>query len=416
MSTTPLWRDRLPLINSALLATLFFLIPTQIAPVYVLTAVMLILWLIEGRWPQKWQTLRGNPVFWVFQAYFWWVVVSLLWTDHMAQGGRMVSRYLFFLLSALYFTVVRREHTGRYLVAFASGVVMCEVLATYNWLHLHHFPDWPAGVRAQKGALEIAPFVDRILFGPALAFAGYIGAWQATLSTGRTRVVWAATALTAFAMLSVSASRVGMIGFSLMMALLVFQKLAHRRAMALLGAAAVLTGCVLGLYALSDANTKERIGQIFSESQQLDTAVNESIPLRHLYVINCWQIIKQHPWLGVGAGDFTAEYKIVNDQHSPSWQPTRNPHNQMLFNLVTTGVFGGVLLLAVWVAPPWFARHGPDDGLRPLRLALPVFYFFICLSESYLWRSNTGLMFILFSALLYGPGPAQQRTASRGGR
>lgn len=416
MSATPQWRDRLPLINSALLATLFFLIPTQIAPVYVLTAVMLILWLLEGRWPQKWQVLCGNPVLWVFQAYFGWVVVSLLWTHHMAQGWKMVSSYLFFLLSALYFTVVRREHTGRYLVAFASGVVMCEVLATYNWLHLHHFPDWPAGIRAQKDAMEIAPFVDRILFGPALAFAGYIGAWQATLSTGRTRVVWAATALTAFAVLSVSASRVGMIGFSLMMALLAFQKLAHRRGMALLGAAAVLTGCVLGLYALSDANTKERIGQIFSESQQLDTAVNESIPLRHLYVINCWQIIKQHPWLGVGAGDFTAEYKVVNDQRSPGWQPTRNPHNQMLFNLVTTGVFGGLLLLSVWAAPPWFARHWPNDGLRPLRLALPVFYFFICLSESYLWRSNTGLMFMLFSTLLYGPGPAPQRTASLGGR
>lgn len=414
MSSTPAWRDRLAHVNSALLAALFFLIPTQIAAVHVLTAVILILWLVEGRWPEKWQALRSNPVFWVFQAYFWWVVVSLLWTTQMAEGRRMVSSYLFFLLSALYFTVVRREHTGRYLAAFAAGVVMCEVLATYNWLHLHHFPHWPNGVRAQKDPMEIGPFVDRILFGPALAFAGYIGAWQATLSTGRTRVIWAGTTLTAFVVLSVSASRVGMISFSLMMTLLALQKLAHRKGMALLGASAVLVGCVLGLYALSDANTKDRIGQIFSESHQLDTAVNESIPLRHLYVINTWQIIKQHPWLGVGAGDFTAEYKVVNDQRSPAWQPTRNPHNQMLFNLVTTGVFGGLLLLSTWAAPPWFARHWPDDGLRSLRLALPVFYFFICLSESYIWRSNTGLMFMLFSTLLYGPGPIAPRTASPG--
>jgi len=409
------WRDRLAQVNSALLATLFFLIPTQIAAVHVLTAVLLMLWLIEGRWPQKWQLLRANPVFWLFQAYFWWVVISLLWTTHMTVGRRMVSSYSFFLLSALYFTVVRREHTGRYLIAFASGVVMCEALAIYNWLHLHHFPHWPDGVRAQKDALEIGPFVDRILFGPALAFAGYIGAWKATRSAGRTRLLWAVTAVMAFAVLSVSASRVGMIGFSLMMALLAFQTLAHRRGTALVGAIAVLTGCVLGLYALSDANTKERIGQIFSESQQLDTAVNESIPLRHLYVINTWQLIKQHPLLGVGAGDFTAEYKVVNDQRSPAWDPTRNPHNQLLFSLAVTGVVGGGLLLAVWVVPPWVARRWPDDGLRPLRLALPVFYFFICLSESYLWRSNTGLMFMLFSTLLYGPGPIAQQTSSASG-
>ena len=64
-------------INSGLLAALFFLVPTQIAPAWVLTGLMLVFWLIEGRWQQKWQALRSNPVFWVFQAYFWWVVVSL---------------------------------------------------------------------------------------------------------------------------------------------------------------------------------------------------------------------------------------------------------------------------------------------------------------------------------------------------
>jgi O-antigen ligase len=121
--------------------------------------------------------------------------------------------------------------------------------------------------------------------------------------------------------------------------------------------------------------------------------------------VNTLHIIGEHPWLGVGAGDFVAEYKAVNDQRSPAWMPTRNPHNQLLFNLATTGVLGGVLLFAVWVAPPWLTRHWPDDGLGPLRVGLPLFYFFICLSESYIWRSNTGLMFMLFSALLYGPRP-----------
>ena len=396
-------RDRIATLNSGLLTALFFLIPTQIAPAWILTGLMLVLWLIEGGWQQKWQALRSNPVFWVFQAYFWWVVVSMLWTSDMAEGRNMVSRYLFFLLAAVYFTVARREHTERYLVAFALSVVLCEALAAYNWLHMNHYPDWPNGVRAQKGALETAPFVDRILFGPALAFAGYVGAWKAVTTSGRTRIAWAFTVLSSFAVLSFSASRVGMISFSLMMALLAFQTLAHRRGVALVSAAAVLVGCAIGLYALSDTHTKGRVDLILSESEQLDTAINESIPLRYLYAINTLHIITAHPWLGVGAGDFTAEYKAVNTLRSPAWMPTRNPHNQLLFNLATTGVLGGVLLFAVWIAPPWLTRRWPDDGLRPLRIGLPVFYFFICLSESYIWRSNTGLMFMLFSALLYGP-------------
>jgi len=412
--TSTVWRDRLAAINSAVLAALFFLVPTQVAPAYVLTGLMLMFWLIEGRWQQKWQALRSNPVFWVFQAYFWWVVVSLLWTTDMTEGKNMVSRYLFFLLSALTFTVARREHIPRYLLAFALGVLLCEALASYNWLHLNHYPQWPDGLRARKGPMETAPFVDRMLFGPVLGFAGYVGAWKAVTTSGRARIAWASTVLFAFLVLSFSASRVGMISFSLMMALLAYQRLAGRRFLALLSAGVVLAGCAIGLYALSDTNTKDRIGQVFSESRQLDTAVNESIPLRYIYAVNTLHIIAEHPWFGVGAGDFKAEYKKVSSQRTPAWDVTRDPHNQLLFNLVTTGVLGGLMLFAVWVAPPWLTRHWPDDGLRPLRIGLPVFYFFICFSDSYIWRSNTGLMFMLFSALLYGPRPlplmAQRRT------
>ncbi len=412
--TTIVWRDRLAAVNSGLLTALFFLVPTQIAPAYVLSGLMLVFWLIEGRWQQKWQALRGNPVFWVFQAYFWWVVVSLLWTADMRAGWNMVSRYLFFMLAAFYFTVARREHTHRYLLAFAISVMLCEALASYNWLHLNHYPQWPDGLRADKEALETGPFVDRILFGPVVAFAGYVGAWQATRIRGRERTVWGLSVIGAIAVLSFSASRVGMVSFCLMMALLTFQMLAHRRGLASMAAGLALLCCAVGLYALGDPHTKDRVGQVFSESGQLDTAINESIPHRYKMVVNTLHIIAEHPWLGVGAGDFVPEYKAINDQRSPAWIAVRNPHNQLLFNLATTGIVGGLLLLAIWIAPPWLTRRWPDDGLRPLRIGLPVFYFFICLSESYIWRSNTGLMFMLFSALLYGPGPMALSSKSTG--
>jgi O-antigen ligase len=36
-----------------------------------------------------------------------------------------------------------------------------------------------------------------------------------------------------------------------------------------------------------------------------------------------------------------------------------------------------------------------------VRVALPLLFAVICLAESYLWRSNTGLMFVAFSSILY---------------
>ena len=201
-----------------------------------------------------------------------------------------------------------------------------------------------------------------------------------------------------------------MISFCLMMALLAFQVLAKRRIVALAGASMVLVGSALGLYAISDPVTTARMGQVFTESGQLDTtsAVNASIPHRYVMAVNTLHLIAAQPWLGVGAGDFIPAYRAINAQRSPAWNVPRSPHNQLLFNLVTTGVFGGVLVLAVWFGPPWLARRFPADGLRPLRIGLPVFYFLICLSESYRRRSNTGLMFVLFSALLYGQRPTDR--------
>ena len=72
--------------------------------------------------------------------------------------------------------------------------------------------------------------------------------------------------------------------------------------------------------------------------------------------------------------------------------------------MATTGLFGGLLLLAVWFAPAWLNRN-LNDGLGALRVGLTVFIFSVCLAESYLWRTNTALLFALFSALLYGPVP-----------
>jgi O-antigen ligase len=77
-----------------------------------------------------------------------------------------------------------------------------------------------------------------------------------------------------------------------------------------------------------------------------------------------------------------------------------NPHNQYLFVLTTTGVLGGAALALVLLPPTLWRRQDPElDGLR---LALLVFIGAICMLESYLWRSNTSLLYVLFAVALHG--------------
>ncbi|MCP2937726.1 hypothetical protein NK983_34020, partial [Salmonella enterica subsp. enterica serovar Typhimurium] len=79
-------------------------------------------------------------------AYYGVFLLSLLWTADLEWGRRMSGRQGFFLLFALYFSVARREHFGRYVSAFLLSIAMCELLAFYNWAQLNVWPDLPEGI------------------------------------------------------------------------------------------------------------------------------------------------------------------------------------------------------------------------------------------------------------------------------
>jgi O-antigen ligase len=127
---------------------------------------------------------------------------------------------------------------------------------------------------------------------------------------------------------------------------------------------------------------------------------NTSIGLRLLFWKNSWQIIRRHPLVGVGTGDFRQAYRWVNMQVSPTMVVTDNPHNQYILVLCQFGLLGLGALLAIFFLQIREALQS-SGGLQRLRLALPVFFLTIMLTESYLLVYETGFFFSLFSAVLF---------------
>lgn len=398
-------RPHIPDINSWLLAALFFVVPTTIAPAYWLMLIILVLWLIEGDFTRKWQALRGNPMFWIFQAYFWLFPLALLWTEDFDDGKRMVSRTLFFLLSPVLLSVARTEHRWRYLGGFLLGVTMCELLACYNWLQLHLLPALPDGIRVDKDLRDTAPFVDRILYTPVLAMAGYVAGHEAVFGRGRRRLLGVMSLLLTFVNLVFSGGRTGQLAFIILMGLLTLQRFARRPLLGIGGGVAVMA-TMFGIAYTGSDYFRERTDTALDQLTHYEEAVDSSVGLRIVYNINSWRIFSEHPLIGVGSGDFRDAYRDVNARHTPQWTPTHNPHSQYFLVLTTTGLLGGIVLLLVYLPPPLF-RIPYHDGLDRLRVALPVLYLTISVFESYLWRTNTSLMFVLFSAMLYATPPTR---------
>lgn len=401
MNRFDIFRDRIPLINSWLLASLFFTIPTHVAPAYILSAFILLLWLVEGRFKEKLSALGQHPVFWIFWGYFLIFPISLLWSDNLAWGLKMSGKGLFFLLFPLYLSVARREHVKLYITAFIAAVTISEMLAYYNWLQLHYLPDLPEGIRNSQETWEIAPFVNHVMYNPILAFGAYLLGHALLFErlSPLKRFAFAGFLVTMTANMFISGGRAGQVAFLAMMALLILQRFSRRPILAGAVALSLTAGLFMTAYQTSDL-FKHRVDLAVHEVQNYEQAVNSSVGLRINLAVNSVRMFLDEPWLGVGAGDFPKEYERINTEHTPQWAIGWNPHNQYLLMLTSAGIFGGVGLLILLMAPPLLARRVDDDWGR-LRMALPLLFAVICLSESYLIRSNTSLMFVLFAAALY---------------
>jgi O-antigen ligase len=391
----------MPALNSGLLAAVFFVIPTHVAPAYFLTLLILVLILLEGNLRERLRTLAHSPLPAIFAAYFAVFALSLLWTADLAFGWNMVKKQLFFLLLPLYLLAARREHFHYYIAAFLASIAMCVALAWYNWLRLHYLPGLPEGVQVDKSIGDTAPFVDWIMYTPILAFAAYLllhewlfGPWIPGL---RRRWALAAFLIAVIGNALMSGGRAGVIGMMALIGVAIVQRFARRPVLALTLAAGCMVLVVSAGYAAFPL-FKERIDKAV-ERLSGEGVRDESISFRLAYAQGALSVFAEHPVAGAGVGDLPAEYLRIYPNGLEGSGKMWNPHNQYLLVLSTTGLVGGAVLLAMLVAVVML-RTEPADRLRRIQVALVVLFAVICLGESYLARSNTSLMFVLFSALV----------------
>jgi O-antigen ligase len=392
-------RERTALINSWLLVAICFVLPTKVSFVYTLTFFMLILWLIQPGLVTRWQAIVRAKINWGFVAYYGIFLISLLWTTDMKWGWHMVGRQIPFLLFPLFWSVAKGSDQRRCISAFIAAVAISVMLAYYNWLRLHIFLDWPAGIQVNKSVGDTAPFVDRIMYAPILAFGAYFVGYRILFE--HRHVLWQGVYILVFLSIVVnlllSGGRAGMVGFAILLVTLIIQYFSRRPIRALV-CGLLITGVIFGAgYSISD-HFKKRVDSAISEAKNPAVNINTSVGLRINFIKNTAHIVLENPLIGVGAGDFPAEYKAINDRFTPQAVSTVNPHNQIMLVLATTGLLGGVILLFLI-----FATFGSMSKLKTdskhFITALWIGYGAICLFESYLWRSNTALMFCVLMAI-----------------
>ena len=378
------------------------MIPIKIGPAYLLSVILLFLWLIEGDLADKWHRVITNPLTWIFWFYFAMPFISLLWSDDLVYGLKMAKRGIPFLFIPLYMQVSAKSDRNIYIHAFLASVAFTVLLALYNIVQIYLLPQLPEGLRSSGDVWQIAPFLNHIMYGPVLAFGSYLIGHALLFQplTKKKKVLFVVFFAITSVVIVYSGGRSGQAGYFVMIALLVYQKFAKKKLRAALYAAAAV--CLLFLTAYQASSLfQQRADLALSQFQNYQQAtIESSVGLRMNYIVNSWEMFLSQPLLGVGVGDFIEEYARINARNSPQLGITHNPHNQYLFALSTTGLLGTLALGGVLLGPLCLTRNISDEWSR-VRVALLLLFAVICLAESYLWRSNTGLMFVAFSSILY---------------
>jgi len=373
-----------------------FTFPLSVSIGTTVIGLIILLWLLEGRFKEKFLIMHQNKISYAFLAFFAVHVIGLLWSEDLTWGLHIVSKEWRILLPLVFITIVKKEHIQYYIISFLSAMSLSEVLSYLIWLGI--IPAFQSSTM-----LNPTPFMSHISYNPFLAFSVFLLIYfiffVKSYKNNFSKIISLFFLTTMTINIFITGGRAGQIGFFIMLALaliLYFKKNILKSALMIL---VILPTIFFIAYSVSTLfNT--RIHEALNDIQVIDENPNTSIGLRMTFAINTLHIIKENTIFGAGTGDFPKEYEKVNMQKSPNVLPTVNPHNMYLLVLAQTGIVGLITMLSIFYMQ--IRSFSKSDGvLSPLRLALPILFLTIMLSDSYLLGHHTALLFVYFSAFLY---------------
>lgn len=388
-------------INSWLLILLAFTFMGSIAIGNSLLFLILLLWLFEGKFDEKFQRVKHNPFAWAAAVFVLLHFVGLLWTSDWEFAGFVLKKEFKYLMVPVLITVLRKEHITYYLLAFLLSMVV--IVGLSYGVYLEWIP--PYEIFGLEKVEDPTPFVGHIVYNPVLAFTLYLLLYAVFL---RDDLPWKlkAVGLVLFVIMSINMflteGRMGQAVFLVLLTLFVFQFYHGRVLKPALLSLLLISILAPTAYLLSPV-VQKRVDVAIHEMENYEQEPNSSVGLRVIMLLNSLEIIRENPLLGVGTGDYRQEYIKVNRQNFP--EATRgeilnHPHNVYVQEMVQFGLLGlAVLFYMFYVMVRMYKQSsGP---FKPVMLAFPVFYAVIFFSDGYIMDHYLTFLFLLLGSILY---------------
>ncbi|RUM72769.1 MAG: hypothetical protein DSZ09_01040 [Sulfurovum sp.] len=143
-----------------------FILPLSRAGISFFTALLILIWLLEGNFKYKLHVLKTNKVIWALGIFLLFNLLSVFWTDDRAETLHYIHKYWYFLPIVVLCTSLKKEQISKALSAFILGMFVSEIIA-YGvffelWQFKHATPENPS------------PFMHHIEYSVFLAFTALV--------------------------------------------------------------------------------------------------------------------------------------------------------------------------------------------------------------------------------------------------
>ena len=380
-----------------LLLIFSFLFPLSVFAGNLLAILLISLWLYEGKFKEKLEEILQNKVIVAYLLFFLAHIFGLLWSDNWFRGVEVVRKMLEYgvLLPVLY-TLIKPENRRTYLYTFLSSITFIVLTSDLIWLELIE-PFKNASVH------NPTPFMTHITHTPLVAFGSFIIGNlifdSKVKSVTNKKFVFLILLFILFSInVFITEGRTGQIAYIVLFFLLFFQnfELTIKNLLKIfIGISLIL----IAAYNLSEAFNK-RLHQAIDEINNYQNNPHTNVGIRIKFAENSIPFILENPFFGVGTGDFSSEYKKVNDIKSPTLPVPNNPHNMYIIILGQLGLFG-LFLLFYGFYQQFKCRDKKDFFTKRLGSGLIVFFLLINLGDSYMLGHFTSFVFVFLTALLF---------------
>jgi len=389
-------RNNINSLNSYLLISLFFLLPFSRAAGTILSLTILAGWLLSCDFKNDFEKLKNNQVLLSIILFISLNVVGFLWTDDINNGIHTLKRLWRLLMIPIFMLYVKKEHIYYYISSFILAMSISELLSYGVWFEII-----PPFLKATVH--EPIPFYTHLTYNPFLTIAIYLLSINLLFNKNISpikRTLYSIFLVTMTINMFITGGRSGHVMFFFAILILNFQYFQGK----IIKASVISLTLIIGIFTLAYSTSHifhTRVNNAVHAINHHDNKNISSTGLRMTFNINSFDVFLNHPFIGVGTGDFITEYKKINEKNSPTIRIPSDPHSMYLIEMVQFGILGLLSLLFIFYTQIRYALSNQDKLLSKIGITLPLLYFIINFSGAYLQNSETSLIFALFSSFLY---------------